>query len=255
MKSRLYLETVNANGQTMISDLFFNAPYKVMSPFYHEKSTQIMLMSASAGLLGGDELTADYIFHAGSSVEITSQGYEKVLDTRDKKAVKNVTITAEKNSVIKFMPFPVIPFAGSYFDNTVNAVIDQSAIFLYSDIFSSGRIGMGEIFKMRCFQSRVTVYAGEVFAFADNTVVLPELLDYNSIGLWNKFTHNGMMYAYFPDREAENQFLENSRELAGKDMKDCYVGSTRCMKGIVVRVLADSGDKIYNFFQNLSENA
>lgn len=63
MNSRLYLETEVRDKKTYIKDVFFKAPYKIMSPFTDEKTggIQIMLMSASAGLLAGDTFESDLV--------------------------------------------------------------------------------------------------------------------------------------------------------------------------------------------------
>lgn len=51
MKSSLRLETDFSYGKTNIKDIYFEAPYKIMSPFVQEDCTEVMQMCASAGML------------------------------------------------------------------------------------------------------------------------------------------------------------------------------------------------------------
>ena len=51
MKSSLRLETDFSYGKTNIKDIYFEAPYKIMSPFVQGDCTEVMQMCASAGML------------------------------------------------------------------------------------------------------------------------------------------------------------------------------------------------------------
>ena len=53
--SKLFIRAVTRNGTTMLEDLSFTAPYKVMNPFQQEDGRiQVMLLAASAGIMEGD---------------------------------------------------------------------------------------------------------------------------------------------------------------------------------------------------------
>ena len=53
--SRLYLKAGRRDGQTYLQDVSFTAPYKIMLPFEKKGGgIQVMLLSASAGIMEGD---------------------------------------------------------------------------------------------------------------------------------------------------------------------------------------------------------
>ena len=61
MKSSLRLETDFSYGKTNIKDIYFEAPYKIMSPFVQEDCTEVMQMCASAGMLSGDMFDLEFM--------------------------------------------------------------------------------------------------------------------------------------------------------------------------------------------------
>lgn len=252
MESRLYLETAYQYGKTRIKDLYAEAPYKIMSPFYDEKHMEVMQMSASAGLLGGDHFFCELYFGEHSDVTYSSQSYEKVFDTKEKQAVKEVVIKAARGSKVKYMPKPVIPFQNSDFLGKNTIELAEDAVFLYSDIFTCGRTGMGEAFAMKGYRSRTVISVDHVPVFADHTLILPETFRYTSMGMWEKYTHNGMLYLHLAERKQELLLQEEIREMLpmGKDMQ---AGVTQCSQGIVLRVLGMSGEAIFLLFQKIAD--
>lgn len=250
MKSQLQLETQVKNGKTIIQDMYFTAPYKIMSPFYSGQEMEVMQMSATAGMLGGDEFHGEYLFGEGSCVSYTSQSYEKIFHTKGKRARRIQNIRAEKNAAVRFMPYPVIPFANSDYECETTVHLDETASFAYCDIFTCGRTGMGEYFQMKRYQSRTKVYVGNVPAFADHTLIDPERFCYNTMGMWGDYTHNGMLYLY-SHRKQPDILVEQVREMG--ESQDFLFGVSKCCMGVVVRVLGKRGDTIFHFFQRVSQ--
>lgn len=253
MNSRLYLETEVRDKKTYIKDVFFKAPYKIMSPFTDEKTggIQIMLMSASAGLLAGDIFESDLVFGKDSKVKYTSQSYDKVFNTKDKFAQKDVKITVKAGAKVKYMPYPVIPFKNSNFKSHVQVQLDETASFVYCDIFTCGRSGMGEYFEMKKTDSYLKVCVGDKLAFADHTLIEPRKFPYNSMGLWQDYTHNGMMYIYVSDKDKEKELISVIRQKKNEE-ENILLGASNAENGIIVRLMAMSGEKIYNIFNEIS---
>ena len=53
--SEVKLETEYRDGKVILSDLYFTAPFKIMQPFYPRPDyMQVMVLSASAGIMEGD---------------------------------------------------------------------------------------------------------------------------------------------------------------------------------------------------------
>lgn len=251
MKSQLYLETKSAQNGTYIKDVYFTSPYKIMSPFKEGNHIDIMLMSASAGLLDGDSFQGKLVFGENSDVTYLSQSYEKVFCTKGNQTVKILEIQVDSKAKVKYLPYPVIPFGGSDFLSETSVYLKEEAVFLYGDIFTCGRTGMGEYFQMKRYESKTKIYTENKLVFADHTFIFPEKFHYNNLGIWNTYTHNGMLYLHMESREKEKELMEMIR---GKFSKEAgLLGVSTCDSGIVVRILAMSGEQIYDVFEKIAE--
>lgn len=109
---------------------------------------------------------------------------------------------------------------------------------------------MGEFFAMEKFQSKSRFYVGEHLAFADHTLIDPKKFDYTKIGFWGNYTHNGMFFAYSPEKEMLVQLKEKVREM-GKNF-DGVIGTSFAEKGLIVRALAMRGETIWELFKNFN---
>lgn len=253
MKSRLYLETAPMHGRTRVADMFFTPPYKIMSPFMTGAHADIMVMAASAGLLRGDEIQQEFVFRAGSDVSVRTQSYEKVFDTEGGRVTRRVRLAVESGAAVRFLPHPVIPFANSDFDSEMTVELAPDASFACADVFTCGRVGMGERFRMRRFRSILRVRVGGRPAFADHTLIEPSRIDYRGPGLWRDFTHCGLLYAYLPDKMREAAFLEYARMLAAEQLPGGEAGASQALRGACVRALAHSGEAVFAYFDALAE--
>ena len=67
------------DGKTILEDLSFTAPYKIMMPFEKENGgIQIMPLCASAGIMAGDSQEFSYHVKEGADLEVLSQSFEKI---------------------------------------------------------------------------------------------------------------------------------------------------------------------------------
>ncbi len=221
-----------------------------MHPFQNGPHSDIMMMAASAGLLGGDHFSLNLEFDKNSDARFLSQSYEKIFDSNGKKTLKNVNMIVNENAHVEYKPYPAIPFANSDFENTTEVHLAKSATFSFIDIFSCGRTGMGEAFQMNCYRSRAKFYVEDKLVFADHTWIDPKRFDYRQIGFWQGYTHNGMLFFYTPDANQESALQEKIREFA-KEFQGS-IGVSALSQGILVRALSMRGETIWNFFEKLN---
>lgn len=232
--STFRLSTAFRHGRTKIDDIYFEAPFKLMTPFTNGRHSDFVVMLASPGFLRGDEAHIDIDFGPGTDSTIKTQSYEKVFDTADGSAERTIELRARGNAKAVFLPFPVIPFKNSSFMNLTTAHISAESAFVYADVATCGRVGMDEHWAMKRFTNRMRVYVAEPeavtkaaaaelaqqhahrrgrpskaeaaaaqprehLAFADRMLLEPDAFDYTELGMWREFTHCGVLYAHLPE--------------------------------------------------------
>ena len=245
MDSELRLICDYRYEKTNIEDLYYTPPYKIMHPFMDGKKMELILMSSSAGLLAGDCFRCNIQVKDRAYLSFLSQSYEKIFDTLEKNASRSVFIQVGSKATLKYLPLPAIPFANSSFVANSEIHLEESSTLVYSEVFSCGRVGMGEKFKMRSFHSKTKVYVVDTLVFADNTLLSPIEMDYEKLGMWGEFSHSGMLYIYCPDSaESEQELISEIKDIYEK--LNILAGVSKCKKGLLVRSLGHSGDELHN---------
>lgn len=184
------------DGKTILEDLSFTAPYKIMTPFEKENGgIQIMPLCASAGIMAGDSQEFSYHVKEGADLEILSQSFEKIHKMDEGSASRTIEVQVDKNAALYYYPQPVIPFAQSAFDSkmTIHLEDETSKLFLL-EIISCGRNAHEERFQYRRFSSKVLLYRGEKLIYRDNTRYEPDKMPMEGIGLYEGFTHMANLF-------------------------------------------------------------
>ena len=184
------------DGKTILEDLSFTAPYKIMTPFEKENGgIQIMPLCASAGIMAGDSQEFSYHVKEGADLEILSQSFEKIHKMDEGSASRTIEVQVDKNAALYYYPQPVIPFAQSAFDSkmTIHLEDETSKLFLLEIIFC-GRNAHEERFQYRRFSSKVLLYRGEKLIYRDNTRYEPDKIPMEGIGLYEGYTHMANLF-------------------------------------------------------------
>ena len=184
------------DGKTILEDLSFTAPYKIMTPFEKENGgIQIMPLCASAGIMAGDSQEFSYHVKEGADLEILSQSFEKIHKMDEGSASRAIEVQVDKNAALYYYPQPVIPFAQSAFDSkmTIHLEDETSKLFLL-EIISCGRNAHEERFQYRRFSSKVLLYRGEKLIYRDNTRYEPDKMPMEGIGLYEGYTHMANLF-------------------------------------------------------------
>ena len=97
------------DGRTILEDLSFTAPYKIMMPFEKENGgIQIMPLCASAGIMAGDSQEFSYHVKEGADLEVLSQSFEKIHKMDEGSAARTIEVQVDKNATLYYYPQPVI---------------------------------------------------------------------------------------------------------------------------------------------------
>lgn len=240
--SRLSLKTGLRDGKAIIEDIAFTAPYKVMNPFPKKNGgISVMPLCASAGIMEGDRQEFDFLVAEGTELEFLSQSFDKVHKMKEGEAVRHVKACVEKNAVFYYYPQPVIPYAQSAFDSTMEFALENehSGLFLL-EIISCGRKASDERFQYRRFSSRVNIRRGGKLIYRDNTRYEPERMDMEGIGMYEGYTHMANIFLSAPAKDMQEKIWE-ILEME----KECDGGVTELVHGdLAVRILGQRAQKL-----------
>lgn len=189
--SKLNITTSSRNGQTIMEDVYFTTPFKIMRPFYEDDGTlRIVTIAVSAGILEGDIQEMNFNILEESNATITSQTYEKIYKMKEGQARRDIDIYIRKNAYLKYLPLPTIPFADSAFFSSLNVELeDDTSKYIMSEIIGCGRYVRGEIFQYKYFKSLVTVKKMGKLLYKDNTFFKPRDFNMEGMCMLEEHTH------------------------------------------------------------------
>lgn len=250
--SQLKLKIEYRDNKSILSDVFFTAPFKIIKPFYNKDYMQIMQISVSAGIMEGDrqEITINALKNSKS--EIISQAYEKIHKMKNGFAQRLTNISIEENAELIYNPLPVIPFKDSAFKNYLNVTLaDKSSKFILNEILSCGRVYSGEKFQYKFFKSRIAINEADQLIFHDNSLYSPDKINMNGLGMYEGYTHLLNFVAFNYDFDID-YLKQEVRQLCEEN--NFIGGVTSGNRGFpVVKILGDNADKLSCFSQKIIE--
>ena len=191
--SEMRIKASARDGKTILEDVYFTAPYKIMKPFAKEDGSggiAVMPLCASAGIMAGDVQKFDYSVGPGADLEILSQSFEKIHKMDEGSASREARVDVAAGGTLWYYPQPVIPFAGSAFDSNMEIHLEDatSKLFLL-DTLSCGRAVSGERFAYKRFGSKVQIYRGDKLVYRDNTRYEPAEMPMEGLGMYEGYSH------------------------------------------------------------------
>jgi urease accessory protein len=247
--SDLSVSTAYKNGKTVMSDCFFTSPFKIAKPFYRENGyTEIMVMCASPGILAGDRYNLRFDLSDSTKTIISEQSYRKLYNTGDDFSQQRTHIKMGEDAALYYVPYPVIPFAGSRFRSRTDIFLRPSSKLILGEILTCGRDGMGERFAFSEFCSRTTVYVDGKPVFLDNTCLLSNgggavkdrvvkdcETDFSGLGFFEGYSCQGIFFVYGFD------------DVSLPEHEGIQAAISKSSAGFTIRALGDSANSLYHF--------
>lgn len=244
--STLKLSTkVGLNGKSIIDKMLFTPPFKVISPLFHKHYSEIMLLCVSAGLLKGDRQDINLHIGAKSQILLSTQSYEKIHDTQNGAAKREMHITLEENALLEYAPLPCIPFANACFSSCTNIHLHEHSKLYYSEILCAGRVERGEIFAFREFHSKLFISLKGRLIFFENTHLNPQTMPLRSLCAFGEYTHS-LSYVIF-DKNLDKKALE-TKVLSSP----INAGISFCDDVVVIKALAKQAQALIELRDSLS---
>lgn len=248
--SRLNMTAAFKDGKTILSDVYFTAPFKIMRPYYERRQMHVMLQTASAGIMAGDQQELSLFVKEGASLRFLSQSYEKIHRMEEGYARRKAEIFVEKNACLHYTPLPVIPFRDSDFRSTLRVELeDETSRFVLSEVLCCGRVAHGEQFLYRRFQNRVALYQKGKIVYLDNSCYCPGEMEMTGFGMYEGFTHLGNLLIC--NEGVSDEWMAKARRLM-EETPGVEGGATRTEAGhVAVRILGMSGQKVTELQERL----
>jgi urease accessory protein len=223
-------------------------PWKVVRAFHAPTGERLVhLNNVSGGVLGGDELELDIDVREGVHAQVTTTGATRVYRARHGAAcaVATTSIRVARGATLELLPDPIIPFAGSRFEQKTRVVLDDGATLIWWETLAPGRAAAGEELAYESLRMEAEVRAGGRPLLVDRFQLRPTERSPRSVCSLGDGTHLAtLVVCKVGEGAARWRALEGELlDLAAREMADAPVrwgASTLASDGVVVRGLSTS---------------
>ncbi len=247
------MKTMERDGITGIEESYFTAPYKIAKPFYsHDRKVMnIMVMSASAGIMEGDRYQMDLNLGKCSVTALHGQSYSKIHRMKDGFATQQNRFTLDEGAFFDYVQKPVIPFEDSRFYSKTECRLKKGSAYLCTEVLACGREKMGERFAFKEYGNTNRVYYNDELIYLDNQKLVPCQQELKGIGFFEGYTHQASLL-YFNDNLHEFVFERCFDILNSNDEIDS--GITKTYKfGMAIRMMGRNSDSLERLLSILRE--
>ncbi|OPX42750.1 urease accessory protein UreH [Ruminiclostridium hungatei] len=252
--SVLYIKTGLSNNRTIVSDSYFTAPCKIVRPFYNyeRNMAELMVMSASAGVMEGDCYRADIEVGTSCALSLQGQSYTKIHKMNSGYAKQINSFNIKEGALFDYDPRPSIPFGGSEFISETACHLHRGARYIYSEILSCGRKKSGEQFAFRSYRNINRIFYCGKLIFLDNQELRPSSQALSEVGFFEGYSHQGTL-GYFSEAEDRVAMAERLYKVL-ETFHGVEAGiSTTFEHGTVIRLLGNGSDYLERIFKEIRD--
>jgi urease accessory protein len=174
-RARLELTFACRDGRTILKHAYAEPPLRAGHCFAEASGVHAILASSAPGIFGGDDFVQCIAVEQGARVRFASQSALQVHPSADdKSACLASTFIVENDAVLLCEWEPVIPFARSRFEQTIDVTLAAGARLMWSDALMCGRVSGGERWAFDRLSHALNVRRETTLEYAEAYAIEPD---------------------------------------------------------------------------------
>lgn len=163
------VELTRQRERTVVTRLVARSPLKLLTPRTAGARAAVVIASSyGGGLVAGDEVSVEINLGSEATAYFGTQASTKVYRSLSGRGCRQqLTVTAAEDAAIAVLPDPVVPFAGSRYEQRQRFDLHPAASLILLDWFTAGRSARGERWAFESYAARNDIYVGERHLLAD----------------------------------------------------------------------------------------
>ena len=255
MISKLTILAGFKNQTSYLKDTFFTSPFRLadVGQYHTDNGLYLMIMSSSPGLLDLDNYDISIKTEAGARLQLQTQAYQRLFNMQ-KGALQKMTIEQESGSSFSYVPHPIVPHENSKFKSHTIVHLQDNCELLLSEIITCGRKHSGEYFRFTSFQNLTEIYHHDKLVLKDIILLEPQVVLPATMGQWEGFTHQGTLIYLNTGTLSVSTYMEEIHSIFKEEKNMNYGLSEMAANGIVLRILANGAEQLFNYFKRIQES-
>lgn len=253
----LKLSTGIVDGYHRLIDKYTTVPFGLLR--FDERRPadpwlKYMIRSNSPGILAGDFYDMQINVADDTALGLETQAYQRVYEMNEGgKAYQEVKVKVGENGLFHFVPHPTVPHRNSDYSAKNTIHLKSSSKLIWGEVITCGRKLYGETFVFKRFLTHTEVFVDNELIFNDKLLFEPQILDVNSMGQLEGYTHQATLFAYQNDL-SEDEMYENLLESIKGEEEVEFGLSTTLKDAVVIRIVGNSGEQLYKIIKKIEDN-
>lgn len=253
VNASLQLETSLQQSRTRLRHLYCTQPFKVANVTEDKQKSllQLMLMSASPGILDGDHYEVAIEVGEGCRLSLETQSYQRVFHMQAG-ASQQWTVRLKKGSTFQYLPHPLVLHKAAIFRSKTSIYLESGCSLVWGEVISCGRKLNGELFQFSRYHSVTEIFLNHKCVVKENLLLQPLESDCRQIGQWEGFTHQATLF--FIDEKLDSQpFIERLLPVFANCEGISAGASALAVNGVAIRVLGCKAERLFLLLKQLAQ--
>lgn len=254
MNASLHIQVADRNGCSYLNQSFFTTPFKVANITEDKNSHQLhlMLMSSSPGILDRDVYDIKIDVAENCSLQLHTQAYQRLFNMKTG-ASQQMNVDIADNASFIFLPHPSVPHEKSSFISRNNFYLGNNSKLVFGEVLTCGRKLNGELFRFTKYHSITQVFINNKLIIKENLLMQPSLVDANTIGQLEGYTHQASMIWLQEDADVKIM-QEQLLQLLSSETNIEYGVTAAPVNGLIIRLLGNGAEQLYELLNKINTN-
>lgn len=240
-------------AKSFVSQMQYKFPLKVMSPFYLDRrgTAFIYVFDTAGGMLSGDSADYEIQVEDGAGLYLTNSSTSKIYPMPEGTAYVGQRFRVGQGASLENFPEAVMLFKQSHLNMETKIELTSDSVLAHSEVYASGRKGMGESFQFRGVSNQFKLYIDGKLSLWEKYRLDMTQGNYEKLCYLEGYTHWGSLYMYASGEQAMR--LEWLREHLGERYADeMKLGCSLHPSGVItVKALANSDEAVKACFHDI----
>lgn len=251
----LVLDYIRQGSKTILKHSSSRSPWHFFPPIPLDDTgaAYTLLVNASGGMVGGDDLTLRATLGPESHVLFSTPSANRIYRSIAEPSRQTIHLSVGPGAVLEWVPELTIPFLRSRFCQTLHVALGHGATLILWDALAAGRITRGERWMFATFENEIQVMTSSGAKVLERYCLTPED-PMAGVGLATEWDYVASLFILSEAVEEgiwkrlEEKILPILEDRQGRVLGGV---SEPAVRGRVVKLLAKSAPDLHATFESI----
>jgi urease accessory protein len=252
MKAILHIQTARRDNRTYLQKAYCTPPFKVADITENKKDNrlQLMLMSASPGILDEDEYRMTIELAENTSLQLSTQSYQRLF-TMKQGARQHLQVQMATGSSFCFLPHPVVPHKASDFTAVNNIYLSDGCTLIWGEVLTCGRKLNDEIFSFSKYHNVTKICRNDRLVIKENLLIQPAATDVLAMGNLEGYTHQASLI-YLNEKAAIQEIGKRIENDLCQQPNIIFGITAAPVNGLIIRLLGQKAEQLHDCLKEIA---